>query len=327
MMLCAHIQHYAVGLLARKMLRVLIPLCSRITLHLLRQLSREEPCWDLPALAFLVEVLECLDTTKCGDSMLEIMSRHLQNKCRERRRLALRGLVVPSKDPSMARRMCSVSQSLLELLGDGDREVVSLSLHVFTNVLQHKDILDNSHVQLLSIQLFCKVMDLVVDEGKKPLETIVNKSLDTLFIYCHDDNWHVAKASRETLHWVAKYLNRRDLEQVVEKEQLSKFAEVLLAEDRSRAAEHLRRARPYLQSPQEPLREAAVRFMGMAERSSRGQQGELQLICNALQARRQDASPSCSNLENQAQFPQRPKELGTPSGSSEPVSQEHTRRH
>ncbi|RLV63541.1 hypothetical protein DV515_00018168, partial [Chloebia gouldiae] len=35
-----------------------------------------------------------------------------------------------------------------------------------------------------------------------------------------------------------------------------------LAEDSSRAAEHLRRALPYLQSPQEPLREAAARFMG-----------------------------------------------------------------
>ncbi|XP_039926155.1 DNA replication licensing factor mcm7-like isoform X3 [Hirundo rustica] len=36
---------------------------------------------------------------------------------------------------------------------------------------------DDRHVQLLSIQLFCKVMELVVDEGKKPLEKIVNKSL------------------------------------------------------------------------------------------------------------------------------------------------------
>ena len=35
-----------------------------------------------------------------------------------------------------------------------------------------------------------------------------------------------------------------------------------LAQDRSRAAEHLRQALPYLQSPQEPLREAAIRFMG-----------------------------------------------------------------
>ncbi|XP_053838339.1 maestro heat-like repeat family member 5 [Vidua macroura] len=246
MMLCAHTQHYAVGLLAREMCNVLVPFCSCITLHLLRQLSREEPCWDLPFLAFLVEVLERLDMSKCGGSVLKIMSRYLRSECSQRRRLALRGLVVLSKDPSMARRMCSVSQSLLQLLGDEDREVVSMSLRVFTNVLQHKDILvssttapklaeallllfdhDNSHVQLLSIQLFCKVMDLVVDEGKKSLKTIVNKSLDTLFIYCHDENWHVAKASRETLHCAAKFLKRRNLKQLLEKEHLWKFAEVL----------------------------------------------------------------------------------------------------
>ncbi|XP_053838349.1 maestro heat-like repeat family member 5 [Vidua macroura] len=266
MMLCAHTQHYAVGLLAREMCNVLVPFCSCITLHLLRQLSREEPCWDLPALAFLVEpcallgswwlgplslpcafqVLERLDMSKCGGSVLKIMSRYLRSECSQRRHLALRGLVVLSKDPSMARRMCSVSQSLLQLLGDEDREVVSMSLRVFTNVLQHKDILvssttapklaeallllfdhDNSHVQLLSIQLFCKVMDLVVDEGKKSLKTIVNKSLDTLFIYCHDENWHVAKASRETLHCAAKFLKRRNLKQLLEKEHLWKFAEVL----------------------------------------------------------------------------------------------------
>ncbi|XP_056371605.1 translation initiation factor IF-2-like [Oenanthe melanoleuca] len=35
-----------------------------------------------------------------------------------------------------------------------------------------------------------------------------------------------------------------------------------LAEDRSRAAEHLRQALPYLRSPQEPLRDAAIRFIG-----------------------------------------------------------------
>ena len=35
-----------------------------------------------------------------------------------------------------------------------------------------------------------------------------------------------------------------------------------LTEDRSRVDEHLRQALPYLQSPREPLREAATRFMG-----------------------------------------------------------------
>ncbi|XP_037999289.1 uncharacterized protein LOC119703441 [Motacilla alba alba] len=103
-----------------------------------------------------------------------------------------------------------------------------------------------------------------------------------------------------------------------------------LAEDRSRAAEHLRRALRYLQSPREPLREATIRIIEMAGRHLKGQQQQqpqLQLIWNALQARRQDASPSCSNLEKQAAFPPGAKELGTSSGSSEPVSQEHSRRH
>ncbi|XP_068033963.1 maestro heat-like repeat-containing protein family member 6 [Anomalospiza imberbis] len=246
-LLCADSQHYAVGLLAREMLCVFMPLCSRITIHMLRHLSREDPCWDLPFLAFLVEVLQRLDLSKCGGSVLRITSRYLQGECSQRRRLALRGLVVPSKDPSMASRMRNVSQSLLGLLGDADGEVVSMSLHVFTNMLQHKHIVvssttapklaeallllfdhDNSHVQLLSIQLFRTVMESVVDEGKKPLKTIVNRNLYALLIYCHDENCHVAKASQETLLRVAEFLKRRNLEQLVEKEQLWKFAEVLV---------------------------------------------------------------------------------------------------
>ncbi|XP_074400389.1 uncharacterized protein LOC141729586 [Zonotrichia albicollis] len=69
-----------------------------------------------------------------------------------------------------------------------------------------------------------------------------------------------------------------------------------LAEDRSRAAEHLRRALRYVESPQEPLREAAVRFMGMAGRHLRGQQQELQLICTALERLTEDTSSAVSEL-------------------------------
>ncbi|XP_053805175.1 maestro heat-like repeat-containing protein family member 6 [Vidua chalybeata] len=312
-LLRAHTQHYAVGLLAREMRRVSILFCSCIAPHVLWHLSREEPCWDLPALAFLVEVLDCLDLSKCGGSVLNIMSRHLQSECSQRRRLALRGLVLLSKDLLMAGRMCSLSCSLLELLRDADGEVVSMSLRVLTNVLPHHGILlsgttapklaevllllfdhDNSHVQLLCIQLFCKLMELVADEGKKPLKTIVIKSLYTLLIYCHDDNWHVAKASREMLHCAAKFLMRRDLEQLVEKEQLSKFVKCLLAEDRIRAAEHLRRALPYLESPEEPLREAALSFMGMDEfPMMRGQQEELHGLSQGAPGRADAGHNSC----------------------------------
>ncbi|XP_053806561.1 uncharacterized protein LOC128792302 [Vidua chalybeata] len=209
--------------------------------------------------------------------------------------------------------MCSLSCSLLELLRDADGEVVSMRLRVLTNVLPHHSILlssnsapklaevllllfdhKNSHVQLLCIQLFCKLMELVADEGKKPLKTIVNKSLYALLIYCHDDNWHVAKASRETLHCAAKFLTRRDLEQLVEKEQLSKFVKCLLAEDRSRAAEHLRRALPYLESPEEPLRAAALSFMGMDEfPMMRGQQEELHGLSQGAPGRADAGHNSC----------------------------------
>ncbi|TRZ14733.1 hypothetical protein HGM15179_012368 [Zosterops borbonicus] len=140
-------------------------MCSHVAFYLLQLLSREEPRWDLPFLAFLVE----------------------------------------------ARWICSLDQNLLELLGDADGEVVGMSLSVLTNAFQKKDKIgkttarllaerlpwlfgnDNGHVQLLSIQLFQKLLGLVGDEGKKVLKRIVRQSLLPLFLHCHDGNRRVAK--------------------------------------------------------------------------------------------------------------------------------------
>ncbi|XP_023804123.1 uncharacterized protein LOC111945701, partial [Cyanistes caeruleus] len=247
MMLCADTQQYAMSLLAREMHGASLSLCSCIALRLLRLLSREEPPWDLPFLAFLVEVLDCLDLHECSHSIWEIISRHLQSEGRQRHHLALRGLVVLSEYPLMARLICSQSQSLLELLGDTNEDVVSMSLSVLTNMLQNKYILIssttapklaeallllfdhyNSHVQLLSLGLFCKVMDLVVAAGKKPLESILCQNLCPLLFHCHDENRHVAEASRETLLHVAKFLKRRDLKQLVKKDKMLEFSKCLV---------------------------------------------------------------------------------------------------
>ncbi|XP_023803337.1 uncharacterized protein LOC111944904 [Cyanistes caeruleus] len=103
MLLCADTQNYAMGLQAREMPSASLSLCSGIALRLLRLLSREDPLWDLHFLAFLVEVLDCLDLRECSHSILEIMSRHLQRKCKLRHRLAFRGLMVLSKYPLMVR--------------------------------------------------------------------------------------------------------------------------------------------------------------------------------------------------------------------------------
>ncbi|XP_064246768.1 maestro heat-like repeat-containing protein family member 6 [Passer domesticus] len=280
-LLCANTQLFAASLLAREMRRGLTPLCPYMASHLLSLLIGKQPRCHLPALAFLVELLECLDLSQHGPSALWVVSRHLPSKCRDRLRLQLRGLVVLSKEPSLSGEIRGLYQHLLEQLADPDAEMVWMTLSVLTHVLQKKDLKipsitalklaepllphfdnDNSQMQLLSIQLFSKVLELVVEEGEEPLTRIVSQSLLPLFLRWHDENLHVAKASHEALLCAARFLRRTDLEELLTKEQRMKFAQSLLLQDASRAAEHLRWALLRLQSPQRPLREAAVRIIG-----------------------------------------------------------------
>ncbi|XP_051624733.1 maestro heat-like repeat family member 5 isoform X12 [Manacus candei] len=313
-LLCADTQHYAVGLLAREMRHVLVPFYSPMAIHLLGLLSTQDPCWELPALAFLVEVLDFLDGTKCRDRVLPILSRNLQNQCPERQRLALRGLLVLAVDPSMAESICSLSQHLLELLPDADGELVVMTLSVFESVLRDEDIRafvstaprlaealrplfdnDNTHVQLLSIRLFRELMEVLAEDGTQLLETQVHQSLVPLFIHGQDENQCVAEASREVLLCAARFLKRRDLEKLLRKEQHFKFCDCLMDKDVSRRAEHLHQALPYLQSPQQPLREAAVRFMGIAAWHMQ----DLQLLMRAFEAMSQDDCPSYCTMRTE----------------------------
>ncbi|XP_068877550.1 uncharacterized protein [Aphelocoma coerulescens] len=97
---------------------------------------------------------------------------------------------------------------------------------------------------------------------------------------------------------------------------LPSWRSLQLAEDRSRAAECVRRALPYLYSPQESLREAAARFMVIAGQSLTRQQGAFGLICQALEHMRRDVSPAIRSLALQALFA-----LGTEDTSPYPVVQ------
>ncbi|KAF2987354.1 hypothetical protein EK904_002392 [Melospiza melodia maxima] len=197
------------------MRRVCQPFCSCTALRLLCRLSREEPCWEMASLAFLVEVLGCLDLNEWGNNILEILTKHLLSESMEMRRLALRGLVMLSKDPSMAKKMCSLSEPLIDFLSNEDIEVVKMSLSVFTNILMNKDILtscptapklaaalrplfdsDNNQVQWLSIGLYKDVMESVVERGKKALKPHVCESLLPLFFHCYDENRRVAQGAQ-----------------------------------------------------------------------------------------------------------------------------------
>ncbi|XP_051654834.1 maestro heat-like repeat-containing protein family member 6 [Manacus candei] len=300
--------HYAVGLLAREMRRASSPLYYPIALGLLRLLSREKPGWELPAMAFLVEILDCPDITEWRDSVLEILSRRLWSEHTEMRRLVLRGLVVLSKAPGMADSMRSLTPSLVELLWRTDRELVGMVLSVFIKV-QDRDIPistptalrlaevlqplfghDNIHVQLLSIYLFQKVMELGVDKSKQLLKTHVIYSLLPLFFHWHDENQDVAEASRRALLCAAWLLKRRDLVKLLKTEQPWRFSECLLEKDKRRAVDYVCQALPYLESPQEPLREAALRFIGIAGRYLKGQRVELQIAIDVIEGMTPDSA-------------------------------------
>ncbi|XP_064502052.1 maestro heat-like repeat-containing protein family member 6 isoform X2 [Pseudopipra pipra] len=345
-LLSADTHHYAVGLLAREMRHVLVPSYGPLARHLLELLSREGPRWELPALAFLVEVLNYLDVSAGDDSVLQILARHLQSQCPERRRLALRGLMVLSRDPSMVKSICNLSEHLLELLRDGDGELVRMTLSLFLNVLQYEEDRkglsstaprlaealrpvfdnDNSHVQLLSIRLFREVMEVLVEEGTEPWEMQVRQSLVPLFFRWHDENQRVAEAAREALLWATSFLKRKDLEQLLKTEQPFRFCDCLMEKDRSRRGEHLQQALPYLQSPQEPLREAAVRFMGVAGWHMREWQQDLWPILKGLTAMSDDDCPSVSNIrtalvDTYSRAMRRPMSLQQPCNSPGTTSQ------
>ncbi|XP_017691114.1 PREDICTED: uncharacterized protein LOC108507560 [Lepidothrix coronata] len=258
-LLNARSRRYAVAVLAREMRRVSSPLCSRITLHLLELLSREEPCWDLPAMAFLVEVLDCLDTRECGDRVLEILSRNLGSTDKKWRQLGLRVLIALSQDPVMAKRIWSLLDILVQLLGDEDRDTVWMTLSVLDNVLwssvwtqlqkrvRSKDPListptglqlaealrplfdhEDSSVREGSMVIFTRVMTLIVRAGKRPLKPHVCLSLLPLYFHRHDENPVVKKASRKALLDVTRFLKRRDLGRLVNTEEPWSFGECLL---------------------------------------------------------------------------------------------------
>ncbi|RMB92761.1 hypothetical protein DUI87_30811 [Hirundo rustica rustica] len=281
-LLCVDTHHYAVGLLAREMGHASMHLCKSILCCLLEMLSKDTQYWDFPTLAFLVEVLECMDLSGCSDSIMNVLSRHLRSQRTETRRQVLRALLLLRDDPSLTQRMWTLTKSFVELLQENDSDVIRMTIFLLSYLFLDKDtpipspialtlaevllpLFDNddSQVQLLSMFVFRTLMSFVVEEGRKPLKRPVCQSLVPLFFHCQDENLLVAEASRTTLLRAAQFLKKRDLEKPVKKEKLWKFVEVLLADDRSRAEEHVRQALPYLESPQEPLREAAIRFIAL----------------------------------------------------------------
>ncbi|XP_074995271.1 maestro heat-like repeat-containing protein family member 7 [Calonectris borealis] len=118
-----------------------------------------------------------------------------------------------------------------------------------------------------------------------------------LFFRMSDQTDSIAKASGEALLAVAELLKWRQLKHLLQTQQTWRIGECLLAQDRSRAEEYCHQSLPYLKDAQATLREAAVRFIGLAARPLRDQSREkLSEICSALQTLEKDSDPSIRSL-------------------------------
>ncbi|XP_061876157.1 maestro heat-like repeat-containing protein family member 6 [Colius striatus] len=309
----------AMGLLARELHSASKKLCSQLCQCLVELLRRKEPHWDVPSLALLAKFLTFPDMRVWDEDIMELMPSYLQSKCSLVRRLGLRVLI------SLFKRHVNMLRirlrHLTELLKDEDGEVVRMALAAIIQILQDMMIPvcsmlalelaerlwplfthDNSHVQLLSLQLFQRVMVSVSKKERRLLKGQVQQSLGQLLCHLHDESqevaevricelpvspWEVPTASRVTLLQAAAFLKKRRLSQLLEMKQIEAVGECLVM--------------PCLRSKQESVREAAIRFLGLAGWYMGDQQNNLEFIYDVLQCMKDDASPSVSKLATETQ--------------------------
>ncbi|XP_064925347.1 maestro heat-like repeat-containing protein family member 7 isoform X3 [Columba livia] len=310
-LLHAETHHCAMGLLARETHGVSRHFSASVASYLVELLSKKEPRCELPAMAFLVEILGSPGPNVRAESFLQLVPRYLQSNCSIMRSLVLKGLTVICDTPWMVPKMRFLVQRLTDLLQDTDMDMVRMTLSVLSKVIQGpgfristpialqlaqrlQPLFDNEswYVRHLSVSIFKEVIERVPDDGKKPLKTLVHQSLLPLIFHVFDENKAVAATCWGTLLRATPLLKKEKLRQAVAKDQrIEAIGECLLVECRSRAAEYLRQTLTYMQSPQDSIREAAVAFLGVLGQHMRAQPEKFRLIYHTVQGAINDKGP------------------------------------
>ncbi|CAN8178556.1 unnamed protein product, partial [Coccothraustes coccothraustes] len=152
-----------------------------------------------------------------------------------------------------------------------------------------------------SISLFGALLGKTTWRNKEAMRRNSWKALVRLVLHMSDQAPGVAKASKEAVVAVAEFLKWKELKELVQKEQIWKMGECLLAKDSSRAEQFVLDSQPYLLSPQASLREAALRFYGLAARHLTEQNKETKTaVLSELGAMEtQEENPSICSLAAQ----------------------------
>ncbi|XP_061314399.1 maestro heat-like repeat-containing protein family member 7 isoform X2 [Pezoporus flaviventris] len=251
--------------------------------ELVNLLTVEDAMWEMVAMVMFTEMLKCRAISDTLDYAVDIFPMYLQSQCRGMSRLVLKSLYGLSERPDTAEKILTLMPNIVACLEDTrDSGDISLAMLVLNNLLPLLDentlslsalaiapklrlLFDNESdtVRELSICLFQYVMGLGTDAEKEKMKKEVWESLLPLVFHLHDQKENVAKAAQEALYFAGWFLKWQELTELALTAEPWEISECLLERKRRKTKDFLYQSEVYLQSPQETLRQDAVRFIGL----------------------------------------------------------------
>ncbi|CAM4318232.1 unnamed protein product [Lepidochelys olivacea] len=201
---------------------------------------------------------------------------------------------------------------IVEQLHGADRDIISNAITVLRDILTGMDrqsaspvavrvaekLLpffhdESSKLRVLSITLFKHLLELVRGPSRRKMKEHVLRSLVPLLLLLHDEHPNVSQVCWDTLRSALEFLRWSQLSAHVQKKELWRGCDCLVACYKGRAETFLCQAMAFVENPQAPIREAAIRFLGLTARQLDQQsQEKLEAICNVLKGLQQDSKSS-----------------------------------
>ncbi|XP_043390800.1 maestro heat-like repeat-containing protein family member 7 [Chelonia mydas] len=189
---------------------------------------------------------------------------------------------------------------IVERLHEADRGVISNAITVLRDILAGMDRQSASTVavqvaekllpffhdepsklRVLSIALFKHLLELVRGPSRRKMKEHVLRSLVPLLLLLHDERPNVSQVCWDTLRSALEFLRWSQLGALVQRKELWRGCDCLVACYKGRAETFLCQAMAFLKNPQAPIREAAIRFLGLTARQlDQKSQEKLEAIFN-----------------------------------------------
>ncbi|XP_074978768.1 maestro heat-like repeat-containing protein family member 7 [Caretta caretta] len=207
----------------------------------------------------------------------------------------------------------------VEQLHEADRDVISNAITVLRDILAGMDrqsaspvavqvaekLLpffhdESSKLRVLSITLFKHLLEFVRGPSRRKMKEHVLRSLVPLLLLLHDERPNVSQVCWDTLRSAVEFLRWSQLGALLQKKELWRGCDCLVACYKRRAETFLCQTMAFLENPQAPIREAAIRFLGLTARQLDQKSLEkLDAIFNVLKGLQQDSKSSVRCLASQ----------------------------